>query len=121
MPSHQKPTFNPPANPSQEGTSEWYYNEIMRHIEPDLLTTVIPTHAKKYAKESPEQSLERMKAYDIAFAVFDKAATDVAQEYKAGVQKMREEAKTKVKSEERKEQMQSKEQLKNIEDQFRGA
>ena len=118
MPTDQKPTFTPPANPSQEGTPEWFYNEIMRHIEPDLLTTAIAAHGEKYAKQSPEEVLERLKAYDRAFAVFDKASADVAQEYRSEVDKIRADAKESVKKEETKERKAASQELKSIEDQF---
>jgi len=96
MSPNPQTTFTPPPNPSKEGTPEWFYDEIMRFIEPDLLTTVIPLHAEKYAKQSKEECLARLQAYDRAFEIFDKASQDVAKEYRAGMEKVREEAKEDV-------------------------
>lgn len=76
MPKNQKQTFVAPANPSAPGTPEWLYNEIMRHIEPDLLTDVLSTHVEIYKDETHEERIERMKAYDEAFIIFDKAAAE---------------------------------------------
>jgi len=96
MSPNPQTTFTPLPNPSKEGTPEWFYDEIMRFIEPDLLTTVIPLHAEKYAKQSKEECLARLQAYDRAFEIFDKASQDVAKEYRAGMEKVREEAKEDV-------------------------
>lgn len=65
----------------------------MRFIEPDLLTTVIPTHAEKYANQSKPDCVARMTSYEHAFMVFEKAAADVAQEYRVGMEKVRDAAK----------------------------
>lgn len=115
MSPSQKPTFAASPNPSKEGTPEWFYDEIMRHIEPDLLTNVIPTHAEKYSKQSPEECAARLRAYGRAFEVFDKASADVAGEYRAGIVKIRESAKSKAKIEDRKEKEKTEEELKTIE------
>ena len=105
MPSGKTHTFTPPKNPSQPGTPEWVYNEIMRHIEPDLLTTVIPQHPTMYGSESQQERIGRLKAYEQAFGIFDKAAVDFERRLSADVRalslKTREAART---QEEREEQ-----------------
>lgn len=112
MSPNPKSTQDPPKNPSTPGTSEWFYDEIMRHIEPDLLTTVIPTHAEKYNDETQEERVERMKAYDAAFAIFDKVAEEYEKEFMEDVQKLKKQSRSKVMKEEKKER---KQELSNIE------
>ncbi len=93
MASTQTSTFIPPANPSTPGTSQWIYNEIMRNIEPDLMTTNLPTHTKKYKDETQEQRLARMKLYDEAFAVFDAVAAEYEDEFHRDMERTKENAK----------------------------
>lgn len=110
MSPNQKSTVDPrqsggqaPQNPSQQGTPEWLYDEIMRHIEPDLLTTVIPTHIEKYKNETAEERKERMTAYDKAFAIFDTVAAEFEGDFHIEYQKVRKDAQEKVATEEKKE------------------
>lgn len=61
-----------PKNPSAPGSSDWVYNEIMRFIEPDLISTSIPTLARKYANETESQRRWRHDKYRRAYALFDR-------------------------------------------------
>ncbi len=61
-----------PKNPSVPGSSDWVYNEIMRFIEPDLISTSIPTLARKYPSESASQRQGRYDKYKKAYALFDR-------------------------------------------------
>lgn len=63
--------FVPPRNIYDPGTPEWLYDEIMRHIEPDLMIEQVPLLDTKYAGESPEQRQDREAAYAQAFQHFD--------------------------------------------------
>lgn len=86
------PPYVAPENPSQPGTSEWFYDEIMRHIEPDLLSTVIPHHAEIYEKETEEEKKARMKAYDEAFFIYDQVADEFAAAFAEDMRGLRKEA-----------------------------
>ncbi len=71
----------PPPNLCRTGTPEWVYNEIMRHIEPDLMLEQLPLLDQRYAAETPIDRLKRMKAYDEAFILYDKIFADVSKLY----------------------------------------
>lgn len=62
-----------PPNPSAPGTPAWTYDEIMRHIEPDLLTSALPSIDAYYAGESAIERHARFSSYQRAFAAFDAA------------------------------------------------
>lgn len=96
MSPNPKSTFIPPPNPSAPGTPEWTYNEIMREIEPDLMTNVLPAHEKMYAAETSENRLERMKAYDKAFALFDTVSAECEHEFHREITALHKEARTKA-------------------------
>ena len=115
MSPNPKSTPTPPDNPSKPGTSEWFYDEIMRHIEPDLLTNVIPMHAEKYKQETQEQRVARMKAYDAAFTIFDKVAAEYEKEFMDGVQALKKKSRAKAVKEEKSEK---RKELKHIEDEL---
>lgn len=67
-----------PLNPSARYSPEWIYNEIMRFIEPELMTDSLPHLAEKYAGETPAENARRMALYDKAFACFDAAYAEVS-------------------------------------------
>ncbi len=115
MSPNPKPTQEPPENPSTPGTSEWFYDEIMRHIEPDLVTNVIPTHAEKYKDETQEERVERMKAYDAAFTIFDKVAAEYEKEFMNDVQTLKKQSRSKAVKQETKEKNK---ELRNVEEQL---
>lgn len=71
----------------------------MRHIEPDLMTNVLPTHVETYKNETPEQRKSRMQAYDKAFEIFDKVATQFEVAFDGDVQKAKADARAQVMSE----------------------
>jgi hypothetical protein len=78
MPSHkQDTTFTPPPNVWPLHSSEWVYDEIMRHIEPELMLAVLPTLQDLYKDESTEDFDARMARYDKAFEAFDAAYAKV--------------------------------------------
>jgi hypothetical protein len=52
-------------------TQQWLYDELMRHIEPDLTSKKAKLLEKKYAKETDEEKELRMERYDLAFDFFD--------------------------------------------------
>ena len=115
MSPNQKSTSIPPVNPSSPGTSEWFYDEIMRHIEPDLMTNVLPTHAEKYKNETQEQRVERMQSYDKAFTIFDKVADEYEKEFHQDVVDLKKKSRSKAMKEEVREK---KKALKKIEDEL---
>lgn len=62
-----------PPNASVAGTPEWAYDELMRHIEPDLLTNALPLLDAYYAGETTIERHARFSSYQRAFAAFDAA------------------------------------------------
>ena len=46
------------------------YDSIMREIEPELLSSIIPTLNEKYKNETPLEWEQRKKRYNKAFAKF---------------------------------------------------
>ncbi|MSR86737.1 hypothetical protein EXS70_01020 [Candidatus Peribacteria bacterium] len=118
MSPNPKSTVGPPENPSTPDTPEWSYNELMRHIEPDLMTDFLPKHEEVFASETKEQTQARMKAYDEAFAVFDKAVLDCEDVFAKEVHELKTKAHEKAIKAEKKEQ---KKELKKIEDEIDSA
>jgi hypothetical protein len=49
------------------------YDALMSEIEPDLVTSAIPTLKAKYKKETPAQKQARAIRYKNAYAEYDKA------------------------------------------------
>ena len=115
MPPNPQSTATPPPNPSAPGSPEWWYNEIMRHIEPELLTTVIPTHAETYKDESGEDRVARIEGYDKAFAMYDNVAADFEQTLHKDLETMRKKSRAATRAEEKKEKKKEKRVLKTIE------
>jgi RPA family protein len=72
--------YEAPPNPSAPGTPQWHYDEVMRWIEPDLLSTVVPLHPEKYRLETAQQTADRMAHYDKAFAIFDQVTQKLQDE-----------------------------------------
>lgn len=93
-----------PANPSLPGTAQWIYDEIMRFIEPDLLTTRIGFLDEIYANETEDEGKKRMMAYEKAFAIFDKVAEKFESKFNAAVLSLRKGAREQAISEERVEE-----------------
>ena len=111
MSPSQKSTFVPPQNPSKPGTPEWLYDEIMRNIEPDLLTTALSTHDERYNDETKEQRAARLHAYDQAFMIFDNVTGDFEKEFHEKMETVRKKAKKKAMKEDKKK-------LKSIEEEI---
>lgn len=87
----------------------------MRHIEPDLMTNVIPTHAENYKNETQEQRVARMQSYDKAFTIFDKVADEYEKEFHQDVVDLKKKSRTKAMRAEKRER---KKDLKTIEEQL---
>ena len=68
-----------PANVFPLHSAEWLYDEIMRHIEPDLMLRSVHGLQGKYLGESDAARAERMARYERAFAVFDGIYGTIAQ------------------------------------------
>lgn len=62
-----------PTNPWQPATPEWYYDEAMRFIEPDLMLNAIGRLEAFYTGETEQERQQRFVRYEQAFAVFDEA------------------------------------------------
>lgn len=54
-------------------TPQWLYDEIMRSIEPELVTDMLPTLDTIYAAETSEEHDVRMERYRLAYAAYDDA------------------------------------------------
>lgn len=54
-------------------TGQELYDQIMAGIEPELVSTVIPTLKEKYKDEAPEQTTARAERYEKAYDRFDAA------------------------------------------------
>lgn len=48
------------------------YDTLMEKIEPELVSTVIPTLMEKYKDETPKQAKVRVDRYNKAFAEYEK-------------------------------------------------
>lgn len=59
------------GDPTAWFTPEWLYDEIMRCIEPDLVSSSLPMLDAKYAGEDPAEREFRLGKYQEAFALFD--------------------------------------------------
>ena len=115
MSQTQTTTWVPPGNPSQRGSAQWVYDEIMRNIEPDLITTRIVHLDEMYANETEEEGKKRMQSYEKAFEIFDAVAAQFEKDFHSGVLKLRKDAHAKAIQDERKERDQN---AKNIESTF---
>ncbi len=60
-----------PTNPWPQTAAHWMYDEIMRHVEPDLMLEHIPLLPKKYQEETDAMKEARLQHYDECFAIFD--------------------------------------------------
>lgn len=66
-----------PPNPSDRRDPEWFYNEIMRHVQPDLMSDHLAFLEMKYAGETSYERASRMSAYELAFSAYDRFANEV--------------------------------------------
>ncbi|MBT4119813.1 MAG: hypothetical protein HOG89_03810 [Candidatus Peribacter sp.] len=69
--SSQSSSSGLPIPPQLQGGAE-VYNMIMGKIEPDLTSDMIDTLDEKYAGETEEEKVERMKKYAAAFIEYQK-------------------------------------------------
>ncbi len=67
-----------PANVFPLHSAEWLYDEVMRHIEPDLMLRSVKTLEGKYLGELDDERSSRMARYEQAFALFDEVYGKVA-------------------------------------------
>ncbi len=74
------PFTKPPAPPNTfpVDAPQWLYQEIMRHIEPDLMLGRVEDLDRVYAGETEKEKEERMRCYEEAFALFDRVYADVS-------------------------------------------
>lgn len=77
----EKPAAQKPVIVVKSG--QQLYDIFMQEIEPDLVSTEIPTLHIKYAKETPAERKERAKRYKAAFAEYDKVAAQFMAEMNA--------------------------------------
>lgn len=68
------------------------YDALMAGIEPDLVSTTIPTLDEKYAEETEEQKKSRYERYSAAFAAYDEAYAKWEQEMRGIVKDYRKNA-----------------------------
>lgn len=68
-PTPQRGSAVPPVIP----TGAALYDRLMTDIEPELVSSVLPTLAKTYRGESPIESRIRAERYTRAFQRYDKA------------------------------------------------
>lgn len=72
----------PPVIPSGEEV----YDSIMGGIEPELVTTVLPTLKEKYKDETPAAAKARAERYEKAFAEYDKRYAQYIASQQQGIQ-----------------------------------
>jgi hypothetical protein len=78
--------------PSIPAVAAWLYDQIMQHLEPDLMLACLPMLAEKYKDETQEQRMHRMESYDRAFRLFDEIAKDVTVMFREETQTLRRDA-----------------------------
>lgn len=69
-PSAQAMTQTVPSAPAVLHATQ-LYDLLMKDIEPDLLSDVIPLLQQKYAEESTEEKTSRAMRYQQAFALYE--------------------------------------------------
>ncbi len=57
----------------------WLYDEIMQHIEPDLLSDRIDALEERYKGETKEQRADRLSKYMLAFKIFTESLQEVSE------------------------------------------
>ena len=99
-------------------SGEEVYNGIMGRIEPELLTTVIPTLEEKYKGETEAQRAARLERYKKAYEEYDRQYEAWTLELKTLVTRARREA---LESAEKKEKVKEEVVLQNIDSQMKTA
>lgn len=70
-------------------TGQEIYDYLMAKIEPELVTSAIPTLDEKYKGETPEEKTERKQRYKVSFEKYHKAFDEWLAELKAKVDEAR--------------------------------
>lgn len=63
------------------------YDLLMKDIEPELTSVMVPTLAAKYRKETPEQSAKRAERYAKAFRDYDRKLEQYIGDLNASIRK----------------------------------
>lgn len=87
----------PPAIP----TGEELYDSIMSKIEPELVSSSLPTLNGKYKDETPDQEKARRDRYNKAFAAYDAEYATTMADLQAKVVQYRKDAFAKVEDQQR--------------------
>ena len=66
-------------------TAQWLYDEIMQHVDKDLLTSNIPILDEELRNATPEEREERLAQYDESFDIFDQALEEVDEKMRQDV------------------------------------
>lgn len=74
-------------------SAEWYYNQLMAGIEPDLTIENISTLDQKYAGETAEEREARMGQYAAAFIILEDAMQQLTHEMQIDADVIKEEIK----------------------------
>lgn len=112
------PTQNTPDGAIKIPSGEEVYNGIMGRIDPDLLTTVIPTLEEKYKGESEAERTDRLERYKKAYEEYDKQYAAWEQELRMLVARARREA---LQTAEKKERVIEEQLLQNLDSQMTAA
>ena len=112
------PTQTENSQEIQIPSGEEVYNGIMGRIEPDLLTTIIPTLEEKYKAESEMQRAARLERYKKAYEEYDHQYEAWTLELKTLVTRTRRES---LESAEKKEKVKENEVLQSIDSQMKTA
>lgn len=96
-------------------TPVWLYDEIMQHIEPDLLSKNLPFLDDKYKGETEAEHADRMASYDTSFEIFDRAFEGFQSEFIGEVKTVKKEVRNKAQAQAKAEDEQV---LKTIEKDF---
>lgn len=74
-----------PPNLAKLNTPQWLYNEVMRNIEPDLLTDHLPYLDQWYGGETLLQRMQRIASYERAFEIFEEVYPGIEEMYRKEV------------------------------------
>jgi len=81
-----------PITPITIPTPEGIYNSLMGKIEPELVTTELPTLKEKYKDETEEEKAKRVERYNRAFGEYEKALDAYFVELENKVKEIRKQA-----------------------------
>lgn len=97
--------ISPPTPPAGAApsipTGQELFDVIMQEIEPELTTEGVKLVAEKYKDETPEQTMERKKRYDLAFERYDQAYEGYVGTLQAQMQRYRRQSFNQVELEDR--------------------